>query len=105
MLIDLAITLPFFILFALIENAYYIIFKKKTIKEILSFNLLFDFISYFIISVITLGIIHIVFPHTSHVNLLPINFFNYILAKVINLETLYKKVVKKENKEYGRHYH
>lgn len=100
MLIDLAITLPFFILFALIENAYYIIFKKKTIKEILSFNLLFDFISYFIISIITFGIIHIVFPHTSHVNLLPINFFNYILAKVINLETLYKKVVKKENKEY-----
>ena len=102
MLIDLAISLPLFILYTFIDKTILILRKKTTIKKVFSYGLLFNFITYFIINSIAFGVIHIIFKNTSHLNLLPLSLFSYLLTRAVKPLAFYNKYIKRKNRGYNK---
>ena len=79
-------------------------FKKKAIWSLVDFNLLKDAVVYSVLSLLLLGILHIVFRKVNTLNLLWIDAFLYIFVHLIKPHQIFNSIRNKEKLSFKGHH-
>ena len=96
-LLNYLFALVAFVIIYLAERLILFWFKKKEIWPLVDFNLLKDAIAYSVLSLILLGILHIVFKKINTINLLWLDAFIYIFIHLIKPHQIFNIIKNKEN--------
>ena len=96
--------LVLFVVIYLAERLVLFWLKKKAIWPLVDFNLLIDAIAYSVLSLILLGILHLVFKKVNTINLLWLDAFVYIFIHIIKPHAIFALIKNKEPFKVKRNY-